>query len=55
VQLYDVLTGESRLWKEFPYNPVMGGTRVRMTPSGDAWTLGELGTFTQLYVAEGLR
>jgi Tol biopolymer transport system component len=55
VWLYDVATGERRLWKEFPYDNSIEGIRVRMTPGGDFWSVDGRRTLGQLYVVEGLR
>ncbi len=55
VWLYDILTGERRLWKEFPYDLAMGGIGVHVTPGADAWVVSERGTFTRLYLVERLR
>jgi len=55
VWLYDVVTGQRRLWKEFPLDASVEGIRVRMTPGGDAWTVEDRRTLGELYLVEGLR
>ncbi len=55
VALYDITTGQRHLWKEFAYDNSIEGIRVRMTTSGDAWTVEGRRTLGQLYVIEGLR
>ncbi len=55
VWLYDIATGERRLWKAFPYDAAIDGISVNMTPAGDAWTIGSRRTSSQLYLVEGLR
>jgi eukaryotic-like serine/threonine-protein kinase len=55
VWLYDIGTFQRQLWKEFPVDASVEGTRVRMTPGGDAWTIEDRRTLGQLYLVEGLR
>jgi Tol biopolymer transport system component len=55
VWLYDVATGERRLWRELPYDNSIEAIRIRMTPDGQAWTTEGRRTLGQLYVVEGLR
>src|SRR5262249_56807802 len=55
VWLYDIATGQRRLWKEFPFDAEVNEFGVRMTPGGDAWTIVSGRISTQFYLVEGLR
>jgi hypothetical protein len=56
VWLYDVATGERRLWKEFFWeDKSISGKLVRMTRDGTAWTIQSPRNQAELYVVEGLR
>ncbi len=55
VWLYDIVTRQRRLWKEFPYHAAIDEIYVRITPGGDAWTIASRRIQSQLYLVEGLR
>ena len=55
VWLYDIDSGQRRLWKEIPADPTTPGMRVRMTPDGAAWITESRRYLSQLYVVDGLR
>jgi Tol biopolymer transport system component len=55
VDLYDVQTGKTALWKQLPVEDPYGQVRLRVTPDGRAYVLGLRAVFSELYLVEGLR
>jgi hypothetical protein len=54
VFLFDLETGQKRLWKEIPLDESAGGVRVRVTPDGRSYVYSTIVTVGELYLVEGL-
>jgi Tol biopolymer transport system component len=54
VQLYDLETGQSRPWKQIPFDDSIETLRFRITPDGRAWAYGGPRNLAALYLVEGL-
>jgi Tol biopolymer transport system component len=55
VWLYDVDTGQRRLWKEIPVEDSLSVNQIRVTPDGSTWALYGTQGFSELYLVDGLR
>ena len=55
VSLYDVESGQRRLWKEVPFDDTVSGVRFQVTPDGSAWVYTGRRNLSELYLVEGLR
>ena len=55
VWLYDIASGQRRLWKEIPLDDTIDGARFRVTPDGSAWVYFGQRTLSEIYLVEGLR
>jgi eukaryotic-like serine/threonine-protein kinase len=55
VELFDVDTGKRRPWRQIPVESAAGGIRLRITPDGRFYAYRSQGTFSELYLVEGLR
>jgi len=54
VWVYDVETGQRRLWKEIPVEDSLVASQIRVTPDGNTWAMYGTQGFSELYLVEGL-
>jgi eukaryotic-like serine/threonine-protein kinase len=55
VWLHNVVTGQARVWKEFPVEDTLGIVRLRVSPDGAAWAVGGVQSLSELYLVDGVR